>query len=203
MANNDDGPKKKKSKGKVLGIAGVGGSGLLTVVNGVLCYFDKGITPAQIFKFLNLKSVYLPSKAAVAQMLKTGGGSIINISSVGGIFPDMSRLAYGISKSAINFLTKNIAVQYARNNIRCNAVLPGFVATDAAMEHMSEDFLKMFLKNVPLNRPATPEDIANAVLFFASDNSSFITGETMPVAGGFGLPSPMYSQYMDMGVKRG
>ena len=53
MANNDDGPKKKKSKGKVLGIAGVGGSGLLTVVNGVLCYFDKGITPAQIFKFLN------------------------------------------------------------------------------------------------------------------------------------------------------
>ena len=53
MANNDDGPKKKKSKGKVLGIARVGGSGLLTVVNGVLCYFDKGITPAQIFKFLN------------------------------------------------------------------------------------------------------------------------------------------------------
>lgn len=53
MANNDDGPKKKKSKGKVLGIAGVGGSGLLTVVNGVLCYFDKGITPALIFKFLN------------------------------------------------------------------------------------------------------------------------------------------------------
>ena len=53
MANNDDGLKKKKSKGKVLGIAGVGGSGLLTVVNGVLCYFDKGITPAQIFKFLN------------------------------------------------------------------------------------------------------------------------------------------------------
>ena len=151
----------------------------------------------------NLKSVYLPSKAAVKQMIKTGGGSIINISSVGGIFPDMSRLAYGISKSAINFLTKNIAVQYARNNIRCNAVLPGFVATDGAMESMSEEFLKSFLKNVPLNRPASPEDIANAVLFFASDNSSFITGETMPVAGGFGLPSPMYSQYMDMGGKKG
>ena len=140
---------------------------------------------------------------AVKQMIKTGGGSIINISSVGGIFPDMSRLAYGISKSAINFLTKNIAVQYARNNIRCNAVLPGFVATDGAMESMSEEFLKSFLKNVPLNRAAAAEDIANAVLFFASDNSSFITGETMPVAGGFGLPSPMYSQYMDMGGKKG
>lgn len=60
--------------------------------------------------------------------------------------------------------------------------MPGFIATDAAMQNMSEDFLKMFLKNVPLNRPGQPEDIANAVLFFASDMSSFVTGETMPVA---------------------
>lgn len=150
----------------------------------------------------NLKSVYLPSKEAVKSMKKTGGGCIINISSVGGIYPDMSRLAYGISKSAINFLTKNIAVQYARDNIRCNAVLPGFVATDAAMENMSEDFLKSFLKNVPLNRSAEAIDIANAVLFFASDLSSYITGETMPVGGGFGLPSPMYAQYFDM-MKKG
>lgn len=150
----------------------------------------------------NLKSVYLPSKEAIKSMIKTGGGNIVNISSIGGILPDMSRLAYGISKSAINFLTKNIAAQYARQNIRCNAVMPGFVATDAAMDNMSEEFLKMFLKNVPLNRPATPEDIANAVLFLASDNSSFITGETLPVAGGFGSTTPMYSQYIDM-AKRG
>lgn len=150
----------------------------------------------------NIKSVYLPCKAAVKNMKANGGGSIINISSVGGLFPDISRLAYGISKSAINFLTKNIAVQYARDNIRCNAVLPGFVATDAAMENMSKEFLTSFLKNVPLNRPATTEDIANAVLFFASDMSSFITGETMPVSGGFGVPSPMYSLYQDM-MKKG
>ena len=155
------------------------------------------------FKIINenLKSVYLPCKEAIKNMQKTGGGSIVNIASVGGIYPDMYRLAYGISKSSINFLTKNIAVQYARYNIRCNAVLPGFVATDAALENMSTEFLNTFLKNVPLNRSGEPKDIANAVLFFASDLSSYVTGETMPVAGGFGLPSPMYSHYFDMKTK--
>ena len=142
----------------------------------------------------NLKSVYIPSKHAVKSMIQTGGGSIVNISSVGGRYPDLSRTAYGIAKAAINYLTENIAVQYARQGVRCNAVMPGFVATDAAMQNM-------FLKNVPLNRPAVPEDIANAVLFFAIDMSSFVTGETMPVAGGFGLPSPMYAMYQDMKSK--
>lgn len=146
----------------------------------------------------NLRSVYIPCKYAVQSMVKNGGGSIVNISSVGGKFPDMSRLAYAVSKSAINYLTQNIAVQYARQGVRCNAILPGFIATEAAMDNMSPEFLKMFLKNVPLNRPGQPEDIANAVLFLASGQSSFITGETIPVAGGFGLPSPMYSMYHDM-----
>ena len=77
----------------------------------------------------NLKSVYLPSKAAVPLMAKNGGGSIINIGSVGGLYPDLSRTAYGVSKAAIHFLTKDIAVQYARQGVRCNAVLPGFTAT--------------------------------------------------------------------------
>lgn len=149
----------------------------------------------------NLRSVYVTSKTAISSMIKTGGGSIINISSVGGILPDVSRLAYGTAKASINFLTKNIAVQYARHNIRCNAVLPGFTATDAALSNMSEEFLNTFLKNVPLNRVGKPEDLANAVLFLASDLSSYITGETIPVAGGFGLPSPMYSSYEDMKKK--
>ena len=78
----------------------------------------------------NLKSVYLPSKAAVPLMAKNGGGSIINIGSVGGLYPDLSRTAYGVSKAAIHFLTKDIAVQYARQGVRCNAVLPGFTATE-------------------------------------------------------------------------
>lgn len=147
---------------------------------------------------MNLKSVYLPCKYAVESMINTGGGSIVNIASVGGKYPDMSRLAYGVSKAAILFLSKNIAVQYARQGVRCNSILPGFIATDAAMQSMSREFLDVFLKTVPLNRPGLPEDIANACLFLASDQSSFITGEDLPVAGGFGLPSPMYSHYGQM-----
>ena len=120
---------------------------------------------------------------------------------MGGLYPDLSRTAYGVSKAAIHFLTKDIAVQYARQGVRCNAVLPGFTATDAAMNNMSQAFLDLFLKNVPLNRPGRPEDIADAVAFLASVRAAFITGEILPVAGGFGLPTPLYGSYMSDGAK--
>ena len=149
----------------------------------------------------NLRSVYDTCQAAVESMVKTGGGSIINIASVGGKYPDMYRIGYGVAKSSIIFLSKNIATQYAAAGVRANTILPGFIATDAAMKNMSPEFLETFLKTVPLNRAGLPEDIANACLFLASDQSSFITGEDIPVAGGFGMPSPMYSHYGDMKSK--
>lgn len=142
----------------------------------------------------NISSVYLPCKFAIPQMIKQNGGSIINISSIGSILPDVSRLGYSVSKAAINSLTQNIAVQYANHGIRCNAILPGLIATDAALQNMSNDFIETFLKHVPLHRFGQPNDIANAVLFLASDDSSFITGEFLEVAGGFGIPSPMYGE---------
>ena len=141
----------------------------------------------------NLKSVYLPCKFTVPNMIENGGGSIINISSIDSIVPDLGRIGYVVSKSGVNALTENIAVQYAKNNIRCNAVLPGLIATDAALNNMSEEFIESFLKHVPLNRFGLPKDIANAVLFLASDESSFITGEIISVAGGFAKPSPLYA----------
>ena len=146
----------------------------------------------------NLQSVYDTCQVAVASMIRNGGGSIINIASVGGKYPDMYRIAYGESKAAIMFLTKNIATQYAQAGVRANCILPGFIATDAAMQNMSEEFLQMFLRTVPLNRPGQPEDIANTCLYLASDMSSFVTGEDIPVAGGFGMPSPMYPMYASM-----
>lgn len=149
----------------------------------------------------NLRSVYEPCKAAIAAMKQTGGGSIVNIGSVGGIEPDMQRIAYGVSKAALNFLTQDIATQYARDAIRCNIVLPGFTETDAAKNNMSEEFLNAFLSAVPLNRPGYPEDLANAVLFLASDDAAYITGHILPVAGGFGMPTPMYPLYMMKGAR--
>lgn len=143
----------------------------------------------------NIQSVFLTSQTAIKSMIKTGSGSIINISTIGSTVPDLSGIAYCTSKAAINSLTENIATQCAKHNIRCNAVLPGFIATKAALENMSDEFLHTFLKNVPLKRAGKPEDIANAILFFASDDSSYLTGEILEVAGGFGKFTPMYSDF--------
>lgn len=144
----------------------------------------------------NIGSVYRVSKLVVPYMIKNGKGSIINISSIGGSVPDISRICYGVSKAGVNNITQQIAMQYARNNIRCNAVLPGLTATDAALDNIPEDFRKSFLSHVPLNRIGTPEDIANAVLFFASDESSYITGHIMEVSGGYHLGTPQYADFV-------
>lgn len=151
----------------------------------------------EFFKILrdNLQSVYLPSKAVIPYMIQSGGGTIINISTIGSVVPDLSRIAYCVSKAAINSLTQNIALQYARNNIRCNAVLPGLIGTKAALENMSNEFRDSFLGHVPLNRVGKPEDIANAVLYYASPDSSYVTGMIHEVAGGFALGTPQYSEY--------
>lgn len=145
----------------------------------------------------NLGTVYSISKNAIPHMIQNGGGSIINVSSIGGVIPDVSRIAYGVSKSAVNNITQQMAMQYANQGIRVNAVLPGLTATDAALDNMPEDFMKSFLSHVPLNRMGTPEDMANVVYFFASDLSSYITGNIMEVAGGYGLGTPQYAEFIN------
>ena len=142
---------------------------------------------------LNLRSVFMASQAAVKHMAKEGGGSIINISSVGGLVPDISQVAYGTSKAAINYLTKLIAVQEAKHHIRCNAVLPGMTATEAVEKHLSDDFRKLFMRHIPLGRMGLSEEIAEAVCYFASDASSYTTGQILAVSGGFGMATPVYA----------
>ena len=150
---------------------------------------------------LNLRSVFMASQAAVKHMAKNGG-SIINISSVGGLVPDISQVAYGTSKAAINYLTKLIAVQEAKHQIRCNAVLPGITATEAVEKHLSDDFRKLFLRHIPLGRMGLPEEIAEAVCYFASDASAYTTGQILTVSGGFGLATPVYGDLANKNSKR-
>ena len=145
---------------------------------------------------LNLRSVFMASQAAVKHMANHGG-SIINISSVGGLVPDISQVAYGTSKAAINYLTKLIAVHEAKHKIRCNAVLPGMTATDAVKENLSDDFRALFLKHIPLGRMGLPEEIASAVVYFASDDSAYTTGQILTVSGGFGIATPVYGDLKD------
>ena len=151
---------------------------------------------------LNLRSVYMASQAAAKHMAAQGGGSIVNISSVGGAVPDISQIAYGTSKAAINYLTKLIAVHGAKNHIRCNAVLPGMIATEAVESHLSEEFRRLFLTHIPLNRMGLPEEIAEAVIYFASDASAYTTGQTLTVSGGFGLATPVYGELANASSRR-
>ncbi len=142
----------------------------------------------------NLRSVFISSQSAAKHMVKNGGGSIINISSIGGSVPDISQTAYGTSKAAINYLTKLIALQGAKYNIRANAVLPGMTATEAVREKLTDEFKELFVRHIPLGRMGTPEEIAKAAVYFASDESAYTTGQILSVSGGFGLGTPVYAE---------
>ena len=150
---------------------------------------------------LNLRSVFVASQAAARHMAQHGG-SIINISSVGGLVPDISQVAYGTSKAAINYLTKLIAVQEAKNKIRCNAVLPGMTATEAVEKHLSDDFRNLFMKHIPLGRMGLPEEIAEAVCYFAGDAAAYTTGQILTLSGGFGLATPVYGDLANKSHRR-
>ena len=151
---------------------------------------------------LNLRSVFMASQAAAKHMAVHGGGSIINISSVGGLVPDISQVAYGTSKAAINYLTKLIAVQEAKNKIRCNAVLPGMTATEAVEKKLTEDFRNLFLHHIPLGRIGLPEEIAAAVVYLSSDDAAYTTGQILTVSGGFGLATPVYGDLANKASRR-
>ena len=166
---------------------------------------DFANTDPQVFLdtvILNLRSVFMASQAAVKHMKKQDGGSIINISSVGGLVPDISQVAYGTGKAAINYLTKLIAVQEAKHRIRCNAVLPGMTATEAVEKHLSADFRNLFVKHIPLGRMGLPEEIAEAVCYFASEASAYTTGQILTVSGGFGMATPVYGDLVNKSEQR-
>ena len=132
---------------------------------------------------VNAKGVLLGAQACIPVMRSTGGGSIINISSTAGLRGSIAT-HYGASKGAVRLMTKSIAVQCAKDGIRCNSVHPGPV--DTAMGHAAvpEDVREDRLSQIPLGRFAQPLEVAGAVYFLASDDSSFITGSELVVDGG-------------------
>lgn len=149
---------------------------------------------------LNLRSVFTASREAVRHM--PNGGSIINISSVGGSVPDLSQVGYGTGKAAINYLTKLIAVHEAKRRIRCNAVLPGMTETQAVTQRLSEEFRALFLRHVPLGRMGLAEEVASAAVYLASDEAAYVTGQLLSVSGGFGLASPLYAELSGSDTRR-
>lgn len=160
---------------------------------------DVANTPIETFKSqldFNLTTPYAVCNAVIPCMIKNGGGVIVNIASMNGEFADLSRTGYGVSKYGLDKLTQNIAMQYGRAGIRCNAVAPGFIRTEAVLS-LPPQFAAAYTRHLPIKRLGEVEDIANAVLFFASDDSSWVSGQLLEVAGGFGCGTPMYADMVE------
>jgi 3-oxoacyl-[acyl-carrier protein] reductase len=131
----------------------------------------------------NLKSVFNVTKAVQRTMLKQRSGSIINISSIVGVQGNAGQSNYAASKAGIIGFTKSIAKELGSRNIRCNAITPGFIETEMT-ETLDEKVVEEWRKSIPLKRGGTPEDVANAAVFLASDMSSYVTGQVVSVCGG-------------------
>lgn len=134
----------------------------------------------------NLKSIFNYSKAVAKPMMRNRGGSIINISSVVGISGNAGQSNYAASKAGIMGFTKSYAKELASRNIRANVVAPGYITTEMTGE-LEEKVLESIKEETPLNRAGDAEEVANTVLFLASDLSSYITGETIRVDGGMAM----------------
>lgn len=132
---------------------------------------------------LNIRAVFVCSKAAAAHMKETGGGCIINTSSIVSIYGQGLGCMYPASKSAVNGLTRSLSRELGRYGIRVNAVAPGVTRTDMVAA-LPENMVLPLLQKIPLGRMGEADDIANAALFLASDLASYITGAVIPVDGG-------------------
>ncbi|WCL81000.1 3-oxoacyl-[acyl-carrier-protein] reductase [Saprospira sp. CCB-QB6] len=131
----------------------------------------------------NLKSVFNLCKQVSRPMLKARKGSIINITSIVGVNGNPGQANYAASKAGMIGFTKSLAYEMGSRNIRCNAIAPGFIATEMTDE-LSEELKEQMIKNTALQRLGQAEEIANVCLFLASDLSSYVTGDTLMVTGG-------------------
>jgi NAD(P)-dependent dehydrogenase (short-subunit alcohol dehydrogenase family) len=141
---------------------------------------------------VGLKSIYLGAKYAIPRMRSVGGGSIVNISSVNGLAASPQLAAYNAVKGGINNLTRNMAIDYGRYNVRVNAIAPGHVVTEASRSGIHQDPHQTwsFTDACPLGRVGSPDDIAGAALFLASDDAAWVTGEVLVVDGGMSIQVP-------------
>ncbi len=134
----------------------------------------------------NLTGVFNTTRACIITFLKQKSGNIVNISSVSGIHPLPGQVNYAAAKAGVIGFTKSLAKEVAPYNIRVNAIAPGFISTEMTAE-LSEKAREKFMNMIPLRRFGTADEVAQVVLFLLSDESQYITGQTMQIDGGLGI----------------
>jgi NAD(P)-dependent dehydrogenase (short-subunit alcohol dehydrogenase family) len=145
---------------------------------------------------VNLRGPMLGCKHAIPHMIEAGGGAIVTTSSTSGQFGDLSRVAYGVSKSGIDSLTRYVATLYGKQGIRCNAVAPGVVKTPALTANVPQDQIELFEKNHVTPAMGEPVNIAEVVAFLLSDAAAYITGQVVNVDGGLTMHTPLYANFV-------
>lgn len=150
---------------------------------------DKGVLEMDVEMWdfvmgVNLRGPMLACKYAIPEMIKNGGGSIINTASANGKVGDYARTAYSASKAGLMSLTRSVATQYGKQGIRCNSVLPGLIITPATRRKFSTELMELMEEGNLLPYVGEPEDIASLVSFLASDDSKYVTGQELNCDGG-------------------
>ena len=147
----------------------------------------------------DMRGTFFTTKTVLPYMQKNeNGGSIINIGSMASCGGDLSSTAYACAKAGVDMLTKSTALQYGKQNIRCNCVRPGLIVTPQNEAHVPQALKDIFLSNIMVNRYGCPEDIGHMCVYFASDESAYVSGQIINVDGGMNSHVPTVAQFREM-----
>ena len=149
----------------------------------------------------DLRGTFYAIRCALPHMQKNGGGSIINIGSMASCGGDLGATAYASAKAGVDMLTRSVALQYGKDNIRCNCVRPGLIVTPENDAYVSQTVKDIFLSNIMVNRYGCPEDIGHACVYFAADESYFVSGQILTVDGGMNFHAPTVAQFREVGSR--
>lgn len=147
----------------------------------------------------DLRGAFYAIKCVLPHMQANGGGSIVNIGSMASCGGDLGATAYACAKAGVDMLTSSVALQYGKQNIRCNCVRPGLIVTPQNEAVVSDQLRQIFLSNIEVNRYGCPDDIGHACVYFGSDESAFVTGQIINVDGGMNSHAPTVAQFRAAG----
>lgn len=149
----------------------------------------------------DMRGTFYAIKCALPYLEKNGKGSIINIGSMASCGGDLGTTAYACAKAGVDMLTKYTALQYGKKNIRCNCIRPGLIVTPQNEARVPQFLKDIYLNNICVSRYGAPEDIANAALYLASDESEYVSGQVITVDGGLNTHSPVVGEMKNLGKR--